>query len=199
MIPPLQPDPARASLRFAEEALRAFGFLETEYGFHRVQCEITFVRFESHDMFINVYHGRSSFEFGVEFGTLGGEAPAGESPFVLEELLDALGKDTRLRYQAGTTREVVRLALEERARLVHELADFILNKSHLPVEALLAGRKRFRENLETEVLLHHVRGDVESAWRAKDFRSVVQLYEQIRGHLTPAEAKKLEYAKKHVS
>ncbi|MGH8590336.1 MAG: hypothetical protein ACREXX_13715, partial [Gammaproteobacteria bacterium] len=59
----------RAELRFVEEAQTAFHFLVEELGFRLVKCEPpTFVRYESNKLFVNVYHGRLSYEIDVEIG-----------------------------------------------------------------------------------------------------------------------------------
>src|SRR5215471_1441934 len=63
----MEPGPERGQLGF-QEAVR-FSFLNS-YGFKTVQEQTTFVRFESATVFVNVYHGRASFELGVEIGRL---------------------------------------------------------------------------------------------------------------------------------
>src|SRR5262249_5738731 len=40
-------------------------------GFKLVKEEITFLRYESPRVFINVYQGRASYEVGIEFGRIG--------------------------------------------------------------------------------------------------------------------------------
>lgn len=49
--------------------LSSFDFLRA-YGLKPVEEDVTFVRYESDAMFVNVYHGRGSFEIGVEIGRL---------------------------------------------------------------------------------------------------------------------------------
>jgi hypothetical protein len=46
--------------------------------------------------------------------------------------------------------------------------------------------------------LRRIREQVNKAWQAKDYAKVVELYEQVRDDLSPAEQKKLEYARKHL-
>jgi hypothetical protein len=44
--------------------------------------------------------------------------------------------------------------------------------------------------------LKRVRREVEIAWRDKNFKRVIEIYDPVKEDLTPAEVKKLEYAKK---
>jgi hypothetical protein len=54
---------------FKDAVLSNFEFLHT-YGLKPVEEDVTFVRYESDAAFVNVYHGRGSFEIGVEIGRL---------------------------------------------------------------------------------------------------------------------------------
>src|SRR2546430_3685910 len=64
-----EPSPDRARLRFRDCVLRDFQFL-SEFGLRPVEEKTTFVRYESTNVFVNIYHGRASFELGVEVGRL---------------------------------------------------------------------------------------------------------------------------------
>jgi len=61
--------PDRSRLGFREAVLANFSFLEDK-GLKPVQQDVTFVRYESDGVFVDVYHGRVSFELGVEIGRL---------------------------------------------------------------------------------------------------------------------------------
>ena len=60
----------RMQLGFSLEVLSAFQFLTQDYGFKCVKNDVTFVRYESESTFVNIYHGRRSYELGVEIGKL---------------------------------------------------------------------------------------------------------------------------------
>jgi hypothetical protein len=55
--------------------------------------------------------------------------------------------------------------------------------------------KRSEDLLRTWELTR-VRQEVETAWNEKDLKRVTELYAPLKNYLTPAEIKKLEYAKK---
>lgn len=65
----VDPSPERGKLGFRESALASFRFL-VDLGFRPVEEELTLVRYESPTVFVNIYHGRASFELGVEIGVL---------------------------------------------------------------------------------------------------------------------------------
>jgi len=49
------------------------------------------------------------------------------------------------------------------------------------------------------VQLSRTRADVETAWHQKNYRRVIEMYDSMLEDLTPAEAKRLAYAKKEMS
>jgi hypothetical protein len=55
---------------FQEAVLDGFGFLRA-YGLKAVEKNPTFVRFESKKVFVNVFHGRGSYEICIEVGLKG--------------------------------------------------------------------------------------------------------------------------------
>ncbi len=67
-VPTTEPGPEHAALGFVAAVQGSFGFLENDYGFRLVRAEPTFVRYEGERRFVNVFHGRSSYELGVEIG-----------------------------------------------------------------------------------------------------------------------------------
>ena len=58
-------------------------------GFKQVTEDETLVRYESDVVFVNVYHGRTSFDIGVEIGRLGRPDKYGLDSIILEAGRDA--------------------------------------------------------------------------------------------------------------
>jgi hypothetical protein len=69
MLHKFEPGKDRWKLGFKEAVLKNFAFLVSN-GFKAVRQDVTFVRYESQVAFVNIYHGRGSFEVGVEIGRL---------------------------------------------------------------------------------------------------------------------------------
>ena len=60
----------RRSLRFSEQAQKYFSYLVESWGFRLVRDVSTLVRFENRQVYLQVFHGRVSFEVGLELGLL---------------------------------------------------------------------------------------------------------------------------------
>jgi hypothetical protein len=193
------PAPDRVQLGFAEAVLSAFDFLTREYDFHLVRAEPTFVRYESPNVFVNIYHGRASYELGVEIGQLISALSQEDQPFSIGEIIDLMGAREETGYtflQASTAARV--------SEYVPKLADFVKKSAAPALEGdtdifrqLAEKRSEKSDELLKEWHLSDVREKADIAWQEKNYAKLADLYESIREELTPAEAKKLDYAKKH--
>lgn len=76
-----EPGTDRSKLGFKEAVSANFKFLR-KFGFHRARAEATFIRYETvrfltkKKLFVNVYHGRGSYEMGVQIGPIDHEEQA---------------------------------------------------------------------------------------------------------------------------
>jgi hypothetical protein len=66
-LPRIEPNADRRRLGFADAVSGAFRYL-LEQGFQLVELSDTFARYETADRFVRVFHGRGSYELGVEIG-----------------------------------------------------------------------------------------------------------------------------------
>ncbi|MGH9556716.1 MAG: hypothetical protein ACRD2Y_12935 [Terriglobales bacterium] len=195
MIYDTEPGPEREAFGFAEAVRTHFGFLE-EYGLRPVEEKSTFVRYESPSIFVNVYHGRMSFELGVEIGRMA-------SPGVRLTLFEILAYDNVLEYResGGFTA----ISPEGIQQFLPTLADWtkkytvpFLRDDPNAYSAAQEKRRYFAARYTKAVELRVVRAQAEPAWQRKDFAKVVTLYESIKGDLTEVESRKLAYARKHL-
>src|SRR2546427_6337083 len=113
------PGQHRTQLGFTEAVLSAFDFLEREYDFHVVNAEPTIVTYESPRVFVNIYHGRASYELGFEIGRLVGLAGQREHPFSLGDLITLAGaqEETGYTFLQASTRERVKVYVPKLADL----------------------------------------------------------------------------------
>jgi hypothetical protein len=188
----------RASLGFAEAASSAFNFLVADFSFRCVKQDVTFVRFESNRTFVNVYHGRTSFELNVEIGELTGDKRFPENPFTIGEILDLVkAKETTKYhlYQVHTPESVEKFVLEL-AKLVKEFAIPALSGDRAFFQRLSELRTHRSDEYLKGMRLNRTRAEVETAWHQKNYPRVIELYDSMFEDLTPSEAKRLAYAKK---
>ena len=191
-----EPGPDRDKLGFREEVLSNFNFLITDYSFQCMKTEVTFVRFESKKLFVNVYHGRTSYEFGFEIGKL--DMP--EREHSLSELMELEGviANPGDGYFQTSTKEGVQKCLPKLADLVKQYAKRLLAGDMSILEKLAIVQQKRYDNYLKEMELSRILPEAEEAWREKRYKEYIELLEPIEKELSLSKLKKLEYARKHL-
>jgi hypothetical protein len=193
-----EPSPERAELGFKEAVRSSFKFLN-DAGLRLVQQEMTFVRYESPEVFVNVYHGRASFELGVEIGRL--EEP--NRKLTLYDIVawegaeKAEGLGPHVTFQVDSREGVEEFVPKLAALVTKYAAPFLRGDAAAFGSALEFQSERWKEYVKG-VNFSQVRWKAEAAWQAKDYAQVVDLYGPVRDDLTEVEAKKLTYAELQV-
>ena len=192
------PATGRNELRFDETVIREFDFLQ-HYGFKCVQREVTRVRYESSRVYVNVYHGRGSYELNVEVGRL--EGPDTSYVYDLDMILGWAGAQERKLLERTTplfqaeTAETVREAIFKMSRLFNKYASALLRGD----ESAFADLRAFSQREDARMREHYRRGTTrymaDMAWQQGDWKQVVALYESIKNDLTQIEAAELARAK----
>ena len=182
----------RRSLGFSKEARELFSFLEVQWEFKCVRQENTFVRYESADAYVNVYHGRSSFEIGVEIGN-----KSSEHSFNLEALVALFDKELSREYWAagGRTAEAVRRALKKQAEGLSRYGGSALSGHQSIFDRLEQLRTDRSAAMVLDSKAYQIRPKADAAFRRGDYKEAVKLYSSIETALSPIERKKLQLAK----
>ena len=193
-----EPGPERTQLGFKAEVLSSFRFL-ANFGLRPVEEKVTLVRYESSEVFVNVFHGRASYELGVEIGRLK-DQDAKLSIFDIVRWAGAEkgeGFGQHVMFQVSS-REGVREFVPKLAALVRKHAVPLLRGDEDAYCTALESRaKRYADEVK-EGDLRVVRSKADAAWQAKDYAQVVELYGPVREELTEVEAKKLAYAEQQI-
>jgi len=188
----------RADLGFSEAVQGAFGFLVAEFGFRITESNPTLVRYESERVFLNVYHGRRSYEIDVEIGRL----PLVERRrYRLPDVLGAIAglEDKRDTYFQASNGPVVERCVRAIADLVAKHYGPVLRGEPAVFDSIGAYTAERDAAYTKEVVQRPVRAAADKAWRAKDYEKVRELYGSIRNDLSPVERKRLDYAERHSS
>lgn len=193
-----EPGPERAQLGFKDVVLSSFKFL-VDFGLRPMEEKVTLVRYESAGVFLNVYHGRASFELGVEIGRL--KEP--EAKLSIFDVVRWAGSEKAERFGQHvmfqvSSREGVQEFVPKLATLVKKYAIPFLRGDEDAYRTALESRAKQYADEVREGNLRVVRSKVDAAWQAKDYAQVVELYGPIREDLTKVEAKKLAYAEQHL-
>jgi hypothetical protein len=194
-----EPSPQRAKLGFKDAVLSSFTFL-TELGLHPVDEKMTFVRYESSEVFVNVYHGRASFELGVEIGRL---SEPDEEKLTIYDIVAWAGAERtegfgqHVMFQVSSP-EGVREFVPKLAHLVQEYATPFIKGDVTAYREALEARSRAAAEYVKQVNVKQARSKAEAAWQEKDYAQVVELYSRTRSDLSEVESKRLSYAEQQV-
>lgn len=191
----------RRDFEFAALAAASFAFLP-DSGLALAEVDESRVRFASSGRFVNVYHGRDSYEVGVEVGRwIEVDDQVVEQLFPLVYLLAAQSGEAELdRIRSATDREQLERELGRLASLlkgnVPLLAEDQIFDRMAELNASLS--QRYTEGIRATRL----RERAAEAWSRKDFATVVLSYAEIEQELRTAplrasERARLKYAHEH--
>jgi hypothetical protein len=195
---------------FAAQAAAAFQFLVSDHAFGSpavrrptvrvppmVGDDFEEVRFESNKVFVSIWRCPSRLEWDVEVGLLRPKPDQAEAFSVLRDLavLDAPDRDER-RSTSMWPDKLLPKALAERAQALKECGTFALAGDTSLFERLSAARsKRVRAYWRSRSVADATRKAAD-AFRREDWSEVERLLDPVSTDLSPAQRKKLEYARK---
>lgn len=179
-------------LGFPEAVQRAFGFLNSEYGFQVVEASPMLVRYETPTVFLEVGLEPLSFELWIDCGLLAETALSRRYPATLEEILAVAGVSDAPRksfFQASTPERIAHV-LPRLAAVVRRYGRDTLAGSPAVFEEVDALRALRHAELER----NRVRQSAERCWHEQDYPGVCQWYSRIQDQLMPVEIARLKYA-----
>ena len=189
------------SIDFENLVNNEFKFLEKKYGFRCVSSSLELVRYENNDIFVVIrYDANRSYELGVEIGQLKAVFNGQERPFSLNEVfrlykLNEAGIHSAV--QASSQEAVVNCITKMASQLSQYGSDFLSNDV-FAYKRLSDQREKECNDYELQTKLLHIRSDAQTAWKNKDYKQVIALFEPVKGELSDAELKKLHYAQKQI-
>lgn len=179
----------RNRLNFSFLVKEKFAFLEG-LGFQEAGVEDTLITYRKGDTEVDIYHGRQSYEigFGVTYRN---------TRFSLGEIIRAEDPVAAERYRsfATTTQEHLIQGLGQLVVLVKRYCVQALREEQKFFIELERRRKLWREEYALDVLERQLRPKAAEAFQQGNFATAVELYEQIASRLSPAESKKLDFAR----
>jgi hypothetical protein len=179
-------------LGFLSKAKTVFKFLES-YGFKIVKEDLGFLKYENLLYFINICHGRLSYEVYIEVGPKSSE----NKLYYLEDIIgmtDPTGSENYFRPIADTPTSLYNF-IEMHARLLKEYGENILNGEANTWDELGKYHEKRIVEYWNQKAKKEIQEKAEIAFREKRYDDFIKLYAGIETELTKLERKKLEYAK----
>ncbi|MBU6429643.1 MAG: hypothetical protein KGR26_11565 [Cyanobacteria bacterium REEB65] len=178
----------RGRLGFADAAARAFALL-LRRGFVLARREGTRLRFESRYVFVNVYHGRSSYEVGLEIGrTHYGDL------YSLHEVLSAVAPESIALARCQTSeRETLERCLVAIADSVERNCQGLLAGDDKAFEQLMSKVAPMRESATLKAQFGAIIERADRAWESKDLTEAADLYERAERALDETRQRRLGY------
>ncbi len=190
-------DPSHNGPSFVDTVRDAFSFLTASHRFRITMTDVTFVRFESSKVFVNVYHGRSSFELGVEIGRFK-DRNEREQYFHLGEVVrlqDARAWQDFKAYQTADPKLVTK-GIQLLAQQLKLWGNDALCGNADIFATLRQQRREDAAEYAHELRLSRARTKAYEAWKQSNYVDVALYYGQFEGDLSYAERGKLQYARK---
>jgi hypothetical protein len=181
----------RKNLDFSTSVKEAFAFLQ-DFGYIIQHEDETLVQYTGQFGVIAVYHGRSSYEIGVEFSR-GGNAET----YSLGLLIKLSESSSEFQKPVATTRELVQRSLLSQAELFRKYGDRIFSGDSNIWKQLKELGIRNSSDMEIRSNLRSARIAAEKAFKERRYKDVVSYLSKVETWLTPAEKKKLSYARDH--
>lgn len=189
----------REEMNFSIETQKYFNFLVEDYNFKCVHKDLTKVQYENDWVEVNIYHGRSTYELGVEIGLLEREERECES-YLISEIMRLTAPQEEKDFMRPIAKDAVTVkkGVQRMSELLKKYGDTVLRGNRESFIELSEQRMKMVEDSIDEDNLNRTRPQANLAFQQKDYKKAVYLFKSISEHLTPAELKKYIYAKKQI-
>ncbi|MCD4823976.1 MAG: hypothetical protein K8S55_05175 [Phycisphaerae bacterium] len=187
----------RRELKFEEAVQQHLEPILYQHGFIRVDATPSAVRFETTKVLLVITHDT---QLSYEIETTIALRSHPKECYSIQDILEAIiGTQPGESYffQASTP-ERVQYCVKNIAELLQKCGDSIFRGDSNIFHRMDMISEARACALEKKIVETPIRRAAVAAWKDKDYVNVVKYYGSIMESLTPSEAKKLEYAKKHL-
>jgi hypothetical protein len=181
-------------LGFLAKAKTAFKFLES-YGFKIVKEDLGFIRYENTSYFINICHGRISYELHIELGHRGSE-----DRYDLEDIIgmtDPIEEGKYFRPMPYTPESLDKF-IEMHVQLLKKYGESLLNGDANTWDELHKYHERSVIKYWNNMQRESIQEKAAIAFRERRYSDFIKLYAGLEADLTQLERKKIEYAKRKI-
>ncbi|TQV82470.1 hypothetical protein FKG94_06930 [Exilibacterium tricleocarpae] len=183
----------------------SFAFLVEDYDFklsdtERESNSYISLKYFSENVFVKLYYGAPDFELDFCIGRAG----IGEKQFkdeINSRYLASLGnssKWTNYKLYSAHSYENLCRCLPKLAELLRTCGAGFLRGESSAYEKALFEKHRNRNQWYKEQELRQARKVASEAWKNKDYKKFIQIFEPVAQDLSASEKRKLDYARKHL-
>jgi hypothetical protein len=186
----------RQELNFLEEAKSAFQYLEN-YGYKISYEDITLLTYEGLLGKIVIFHGRSSYEIGIEIYPPNDK----KNVFYLTDIIGIKNDNLARQYYNPTItkKKDMKIFLEKQANILREYGERIFN-GDTSIWKELEGYNKKRVDLYWDsIKMSTLREKANIAFKEKNYNAFIKIVEGNEDLLNDLERKKLLFAKKRRS
>ena len=181
----------REKLNFSKYVKEAFIFLH-DFGYLIQYEDEFFVKYVGQNNEIKISHEKLSYEIDIGLSQ-GGNA----NNYSLGLLIELLDGSIKYRNPSATIEELVEEFIFVQAELFRKYGERIITGDTEIWVELEELAKEISSKMEIESKLLYVREKAEKAFREQRYKDVISLLSDVEFYLTPAEKKKLAYARNH--
>lgn len=182
----------RTKRNFTTLVKNEFLFLH-DFGFIEIESLPTIVRYKNGDIEVNIYHGRQSYEIGLEFIYK-------EVSYSISEFIRVIDPELAEKYRnpAATENEVVARMLTKIGELTKCYCLPCLQGDRDFFTILEAKRKLWRQEYALQIKADQLRPKANEAFHSQNYPKALELFREIEFCLTPSELKKMEISEREM-
>jgi hypothetical protein len=192
--------PSRVALRFVQQAQAAFEFVtRAPFGLRLEEADTLRVRYEGNGIVLVIDHDRLSYEVDVAI-TRSSLSTEMSNAYSMLDLLRVSDAQTAKRYRcpAGSTPESVHVTLSRLADVLRVSGRSALLNVDGHFEKVSRARDEATVRFGREEVRRQARSHAEKAWDRREWLRVARALGSIEADLSPAELKKLRYARRRL-
>ncbi|HEY8942041.1 MAG TPA: hypothetical protein VIM59_17730 [Cellvibrio sp.] len=176
----------RKELNFATLVKQEFLFLH-DFGFIEIESLPTIVRYKNNEVEVHIYHGRQSYEIGLEFIYK-------DTSYPLSEFIRVVAPELAQQYRnpSATEQQSVSRMLSKIAELTKKYCLLGLEGNAEFFAILERNRSLWREEYAFQTKAYQLRAKANEAFHNKNYSKAFELFKEIKSCLNPSELKKME-------
>ena len=178
-------------LSFVEYVKSSFAYLEN-YGYTVKENTDTMVLYVSSDVSVKVYHGRLSYQLGMEI-----KQTDSEEYYNLFEILSTFAAEHARMHRQYSTEAELRESVAQLATIIHDCCEDIISGQVNAFRRLSEHARMQRAQVTKDAQYGAIMDQADLFWEAKDYERAFVRYKQAEPNLDSTRMRRLKYLQDH--